>query len=125
MAPFRAVMIERMGIGAYETGLKNEKICPEPLGYMRGKTFDDAVVILDEAQNCTPAEMKMFLTRIGKNCTVIIDGDPQQQDIPGTSGLTDAVRRLAHIEDVMVVEFDEDDIVRSGIVREILRAYRN
>ncbi len=125
LAPFRAVMIERMGIGAYETGLKNEKICPEPLGYMRGKTFDDAVVILDEAQNCTPAEMKMFLTRIGKNCTVIIDGDPQQQDIPGTSGLTDAVRRLAHLEDVMVVEFDEDDIVRSGIVREILRAYRN
>ena len=69
--------------------------------------------------------MKMFLTRIGKNCTVIIDGDPQQQDIPGTSGLTDAVRRLAHLEDVMVVEFDEDDIVRSGIVREILKAYRN
>lgn len=125
LAPFRSVMIERMGIGAYETGLKNEKICPEPLGYMRGKTFDDAVVILDEAQNCTPAEMKMFLTRIGKNCTVIIDGDPQQQDIPGTSGLADAVRRLAHLEDVMVVEFDEDDIVRSGIVREILRAYRN
>ena len=125
LQPFRSVMIERMGVGAYECAIKNEKICPEPLGFMRGKTFDDAVVILDEAQNCTPAEMKMFLTRIGKNCTVIIDGDPDQKDIPGLSGLTDAVRRLAAVEDVMVVEFDEDDIVRSGIVRDILRAYRN
>lgn len=125
LQPFRSVMIERMGVGAYECAIKNEKICPEPLGFMRGKTFDDAVVILDEAQNCTPAEMKMFLTRIGKNCTVIIDGDPDQKDIPGPSGLTDAVRRLSALENVMVVEFDEDDIVRSGIVRDILRAYRN
>lgn len=125
LAPFREVMIERMGKGQYEYCLKTEQISPQPLGYMRGKTFDNAIVILDEAQNCTVAEMKMFLTRIGKNCTVIVDGDPAQCDIHGTSGLMDAVHRCHNISTVRVVEFTEDDIVRSGLVREILRCYRN
>lgn len=124
LAPFEAVMIKRMGAGPYEYAVKSGRIAPEPLGFMRGKTFDDAIVILDEAQNVTPVEMKMFLTRIGKNCTVIVDGDADQCDLTGPSGLMDAVHRLCNIEGVSVVEFTEDDIVRSGIVRSIVKAYR-
>jgi phosphate starvation-inducible PhoH-like protein len=124
LAPFREIMIERMGVGTYEYALKAEKISPRPLGYMRGATFNDAIVILDEAQNTTPAEMKMFLTRIGKNCVTIVDGDPQQCDLDGPSGLVDAMQRLCGIPGISIVEFTENDIVRSGIVREILKAYR-
>ena len=125
LAPFREVMIERMGATQYEYALKMETISPQPLAFMRGATFNNAFVILDEAQNCTPAEMKMFLTRIGKNCTVVVDGDPEQCDLHGPSGLNDAVRRLERIPGVAVVEFTEDDIVRSGLVKDILIAYRN
>ena len=114
-----------MGRGPYEYALKAEKISPRPLAYMRGATFDDAIVILDEAQNTTPAEMKMFLTRIGKNCTVIVDGDVDQCDLGGPSGLVDAIHRLHSVPGVSIVEFTEDDIVRSGIVKSILKAYRN
>jgi len=124
LAPFRDIMVERMGQGPYDYALKSGRICPEPLGFMRGKTFNDAVVILDEAQNTTPAEMKMFLTRIGKNCTVIVDGDADQCDLHGPSGLMDAVHRLCNVDGVEIIEFTEDDIVRSGIVRDILRCYR-
>lgn len=124
LAPFREIMIERMGLSTYEYNLKAEYIVPTPLAFLRGATFNDAFVILDEAQNCTPAEMKMFLTRIGKNCTVVVDGDPDQCDLDGPSGLNDAVNRLESLPGVAVVEFTEDDIVRSGLVRDILVAYR-
>lgn len=125
LAPFREIMIDRMGIGQYECAVKSEKISPQPIGFMRGKTFSNAIVILDEAQNVTPTEMKMFLTRIGENCTVIVDGDADQCDLSGPSGLMDAVHRLHNVRGVSVVEFTEDDIVRSGLVRDILRAYRS
>lgn len=125
LAPFREVMIERMGLSQYEYALKVETISPQPLAFMRGATFNDAFVILDEAQNCTPQELKMFLTRIGKNCIVVVDGDPEQCDLHGPSGLNDAVNRLERIPGVSVVEFTEDDIVRSGLVKDILIAYRN
>lgn len=125
LAPFEKIMVERMGRGTYDTQLKLGNISPQPLGFMRGATFDDAIVILDEAQNCTPAEMKMFLTRIGKNCLVIVDGDIDQCDLNGPSGLNDALGRLAHVEGISIVEFTEDDIVRSGIVKRVLKAYRN
>lgn len=124
LAPFESIMVERMGRGPYEYNKKMERIRAEPLGFMRGKTFDDAIVILDEAQNTTPEEMKMFLTRIGRNCTVIVDGDVDQCDLKGPSGLQDALHRLHSVEGVRIVEFTEDDIVRSGIVKRVLRAYR-
>lgn len=125
LAPFREIMIERMGLSTYEYNLKAEYIVPTPLAFLRGATFNNAFVIFDEAQNATPAEMKMFLTRIGKNCTVVVDGDPEQCDLHGPSGLNDAVRRLERIPGVSVVEFTEDDIVRSGLIKDILIAYRN
>lgn len=124
LEPFESIMIERMGKGAYEYAVKAEKICPKPLGFLRGATFNDAIVILDEAQNCTPAEMKMFLTRIGKNCTVVIDGDPEQCDLKEKSGLVDALERLHSVPGISIVEFTEADIVRSGIIRHILLRYR-
>ena len=124
MAPFKEVMIERMGKSHYDNEIRNSNIQAAPLNYMRGATFKDAVVILDEAQNCTPAEMKMFLTRIGENCTVIINGDIDQCDLNGPCGLEDAVNKIGYIPAIKVIEFSEDDSVRSPIVKEILRAYR-
>ncbi len=124
LAPFREVMIERMGKGHYEYCLKAEYILPKPVGFMRGETFNDAVVIVDEAQNLTPEQMKMILTRIGQNCLMIIDGDPQQCDLDGPSGLMDAVHRLHDLKGIRVVEFTEDDIVRNGLIKGILKAYR-
>lgn len=125
LEPFKQIMIERMGRGPYEYALKAERISPQPLAYMRGATFKNAIVILDEAQNTTPAEMKMFLTRIGENCITIVNGDAQQCDLNGPSGLVDAIHRVQHVPGVRIVEFTEDDIVRSGLVRDILKAYRN
>ena len=114
-----------MGKGPFEYALKAGKIVPQPLAYMRGATFDDAVVLLDEAQNVTKPEMLMFLTRIGQNCKVVVSGDVAQCDLTGPSGLGDAVMRLQHVPGVRVIEFDEDDIVRSGIVKDIIKAYRD
>ena len=91
---------------------------------MRGRTFTNAVVILDEAQNTTPSQMMLFLTRIGQNCKVIIDGDLGQKDISGISGLQDAINKLRHVNSINVVEFGINDVVRSGIVKDILIAYQ-
>jgi phosphate starvation-inducible PhoH-like protein len=124
LEPFEQTLVERMGRGTFDCQLKLGNIAPKPLGFMRGTTFKDAVVILDEAQNTTPAEMKMFLTRIGENCTVIVDGDPDQCDLDGPSGLNDALRRLQDVPGISIVEFTEDDIVRSGLIKHILKAYR-
>jgi phosphate starvation-inducible protein PhoH and related proteins len=121
--PFRSVLEERLGKGAVGYMLRHKSILPQPLAYMRGKTFKNAFVILDEAQNVSPDQMKMFLTRIGHNCKVVVDGDLSQKDIRGPSGLDDARKRLAWIPSVRVVEFGLDDIVRSGIVADIIKSY--
>ncbi|MDR2858209.1 MAG: PhoH family protein [Novosphingobium sp.] len=97
-----------------------------PIAFMRGRTLADAFVILDEAQNTTPAQMKMFLTRFGQNSRMVICGDPRQVDIPGgdaMSGLADAVRRLEGIEGIGVVRFSTADVVRHPIVGRIVEAY--
>jgi phosphate starvation-inducible protein PhoH and related proteins len=123
LQPVRQVFLERMGKGHMEYALKSGDIEPSPLAYMRGMTFKNCWVILDEAQNVTPSQMKMFLTRIGQNCKVIVCGDPDQVDLPGPSGLSDAVDRISWIPNVKVIRFGEDDVVRSGIVRDILSSY--
>jgi phosphate starvation-inducible protein PhoH and related proteins len=98
-----------------------------PLAFMRGRTLSNAFVILDEAQNTTPAQMKMFLTRMGENSRMVVTGDPSQDDLPPgtTSGLGDAVERLDPVEKVAIVRFTERDIVRHPLVETILRAYRS
>ncbi|MCY1361775.1 Protein PhoH [compost metagenome] len=90
---------------------------------MRGRTFKNAVIILDEAQNTTPTQMKLFLTRIGEGCTVIVNGDITQKDIPGASGLGDALLRMGGIPGVEIVRFTSADVVRSGLVQKIVEAY--
>ena len=97
-----------------------------PIAFMRGRTLSDAFVILDEAQNTTPAQMKMFLTRFGQNSRMVICGDPLQVDIPGgnaQSGLADAVGRLQGIEGIEVIRFTSADVVRHQIVGRIVEAY--
>lgn len=123
LAPFRDVLDERLGKSFVDNLIKNGRIEAAPLAYMRGRTFKDAIVILDEAQNTTPAQMKMFLTRIGENCRVIVNGDVRQKDIKGVSGLEDAVRRLIWIPQVSVIEFQREDVVRSGIVSDVIQSY--
>jgi phosphate starvation-inducible PhoH-like protein len=97
-----------------------------PIAFMRGRTLADAFVILDEAQNTTPAQMKMFLTRFGQNSRMVICGDPRQVDLPGGvagSGLADAVRRLEGVDGIGTVRFGVADVVRHPIVGRIVEAY--
>jgi phosphate starvation-inducible protein PhoH and related proteins len=94
-----------------------------PIAYMRGRTLADAFVILDEAQNATAEQLKMFLTRLGLNSKMVINGDVTQIDLPVRSGLRDAARRLGSLDGVGVVELTETDVVRHPLVAQIIRAY--
>ena len=123
--PFRDIFNERLGRSQVDYLIKHKRICAMPIAFMRGRTFKNCWAILDEAQNTTPSQMKLFLTRIGENCKVIIDGDIEQKDISTQSGLSDAVHRLKHTHKVGIVEFTVDDVVRSGIVKDIIKAYSN
>lgn len=96
-----------------------------PLAYMRGRTLSHAVVILDEAQNTTPMQMKMFLTRLGEGSRMVINGDLSQTDLPRgvQSGLADAIAVCRSIDEIKVIEFTEKDVVRHGLVSKIVKAY--
>ncbi|MDP6963947.1 MAG: PhoH family protein [Planctomycetota bacterium] len=95
-----------------------------PLAFMRGRTFNNSFVILDEAQNATRVQMKMFLTRLGEGTKAVVTGDVSQTDLSGTkSGLKDAIHRLAHIDGVGAVEFASKDVQRSSLVARIVEAY--
>ena len=98
-----------------------------PLAYMRGRTLNNAAVILDEAQNTTREQMKMFLTRMGENSKVFITGDTTQTDLPKRvpSGLVQALEILKNIEEISIIEMDGSDVVRSPLVRKIVQAYEN
>lgn len=123
-APVLKILEERMGAGAVEYMIQSGQIEIAPLGMLRGHTFNDAFVILDEAQNVTPKQMKLFLTRIGRNAKVIVDGDPYDQtDIDGMSGMDDAWDVMMGHDQVGFIEFTIDDIVRSGLVRDVLIRY--
>lgn len=123
LLPFDAIFSHALGRGFYEYALKSKTIEPTPLGFLRGTTFEDCIVLVDEAQNCTREEMKMLLSRIGRNCKMIFSGDTEQADIPN-SGLDDACDRLENIKGVEVVEFLDEDIVRSEMCKQIIVAYR-
>ena len=105
--------------------IENGEIEIAPLAYMRGRTLTHAVVILDEAQNTTPMQMKMFLTRLGEGSRMVINGDLSQTDLPRgvQSGLADAVAVLKDIDDIKIIEFGEKDVVRHGLVSKIVKAY--
>lgn len=121
---FRDILNARLGAGTVDYCLRHGRIVASPLAYMRGKTFDShTFVVLDEAQNTTPAQMKMFLTRIGEDSTVVVNGDVGQSDVRGPNGLADAIERLQGVPGVCVHRFQREDIVRSGLVREIIDRY--
>ena len=98
-----------------------------PLAYMRGRTLNDAFIILDEAQNTTVAQMKMFLTRMGERSKMVVSGDVTQQDLPRgvTSGLRDALRRLGKIDAIGTIGLRACDIVRHRLVQRIVEAYED
>ncbi|MEB8022960.1 phosphate starvation-inducible protein PhoH [Raoultella ornithinolytica] len=125
--PVYDVLVRRLGASFMQYCLRPEigKVEIAPFAYMRGRTFENAVVILDEAQNVTAAQMKMFLTRLGENVTVIVNGDITQCDLPSgvKSGLVDALARFAEDDMIGVVRFTADDCVRSMICQRTLKAY--
>jgi phosphate starvation-inducible PhoH-like protein len=127
-APWAAPVIEairdRIGAGTFDIAVKRGEIEMVPFEVMRGRSWSDAFVLLDEAQNATPAEIKMFLTRIGEDCSVVINGDVSQCDLDQTSGLRVALDLIAQRRlPVPVVEFTLDDIVRSGVCAMWARAF--
>jgi phosphate starvation-inducible PhoH-like protein len=110
-----------------ETWLEDGTVQIAPLAFMRGRTLENAFVILDEAQNATISQLKMFLTRMGVNSKFIMTGDTTQIDLPrkSDSGLLMAMRILTNIEGISIIKFGEDDIVRHKLVKRIVRAYEN
>lgn len=123
MRPIFDVLNERIGSSHVEGMVASGRIEIAPLGFLRGWTFKDAIVILDEAQNTTPQMMKMFLTRLGEGSKLIVNGDIRQTDIKGMNGLYDAKKRLDGLTGVGQITFTRDDIVRHGLVREIIDRY--
>jgi len=125
MLPIFDFLSEYLDSNTINHYMKDNKIITLPLAYHRGLTFRNAFVIGDEFQNTTPEQVRMFLTRIGENCKIVITGDPRQTDISGTNGLVDAVERLEGVNSLGIIEFTEVDILRNPIVIEIEKKYTN
>ena len=125
LRPLYDAMYEMMGAENYQRQLEKGTIEIAPLAYMRGRTLDDCFIILDEAQNATPEQMKMFLTRLGFNSKAVVTGDLTQTDLPSgqKSGLSVAVKILEGVEDIAVHEFSSRDVVRHKLVQRIIEAY--
>lgn len=121
LEPFAKTLKAKLG-GKYHYEL-GRAIIPSPLAYMRGADFQDSWVLLDEAQNTSPRQMEMLLTRIGCGSKVILTGDTKQKDVMGLSGLEDAVRRLSGDPGFAHIEMGLDDVVRSPLVKRIIEAY--
>jgi len=127
LRPIYDALYDLMDARIVERALQTGEIEIAPLAFMRGRTLSNAVVILDEAQNTTSMQMKMFLTRLGENGRMIVTGDPSQTDLPSgqTSGLVEAIRLLSDVEGVAHVTFTKDDVVRHELVARIVEAYDN
>lgn len=125
LRPLYDALFDMLGTESFQKYVERQNIEVAPLAYMRGRTLDDSFIILDEAQNTTPEQMKMFLTRLGFNSKAIITGDVTQIDLPDArrSGLVEAVKVLKNIDDIGMVFFSEKDVVRHRLVQEIIKAY--
>src|SRR5438067_1554224 len=125
LRPIYDALFDMMEARIVERALQSGEIEIAPLAFMRGRTLSNAVVILDEAQNTTTMQMKMFLTRLGENGRMIVTGDPSQVDLPAgqRSGLIEAVRLLSQIDGVGHVPFTQEDVVRNDLVARIVEAY--
>ncbi|MBV6656458.1 MAG: PhoH family protein [Devosiaceae bacterium] len=125
LRPLYDALYDMMPAEKVERGIQSQAIEIAPLAFMRGRTLANSVVILDEAQNTTSMQMKMFLTRLGENSKMIVTGDPSQVDLPPgqTSGLAEAYRMLRGIERIVHVKFRAEDVVRHELVTRIVQAY--
>ena len=125
LRPLYDAMFDMMGPENFQRNMEKGCIEVAPLAYMRGRTLDDSFIILDEAQNTTPEQMKMFLTRLGFNSKAIVTGDITQIDLPnsGRSGLIEAVKVLKNIDDIAIMKLTEKDVVRHKLVQDIITAY--
>ena len=125
LRPLYDALYQIMGAESFQKNSEKGLIEVAPLAYMRGRTLDNAYIILDEAQNTTPAQMKMFLTRIGFGSKVVVTGDETQKDLsPGTlSGLEDALRVLRNVDEIGVCKLTSKDVVRHPLVQKIVKAY--
>ena len=125
LRPLYDALFEMLGAENYKRQLEKGVIEIAPLAYMRGRTLDDSFIILDEAQNATPEQMKMFLTRLGFNSKAVVTGDLTQTDLPSgqKSGLATAVKILGNVDDIAVHTFSDLDVVRHKLVQRIIRAY--
>jgi len=125
LRPLYDALFEMLGEESFNRQVEKGTIEVAPLAYMRGRSLNDSFIILDEAQNTTREQMKMFLTRLGFQSKAVITGDLTQTDLPASkkSGLSDAIRVLKGVDDIAVLRFSEKDVVRSKIVQDIIRAY--
>lgn len=125
LRPLYDALYQIMGADSFQKNMEKGLIEVAPLAYMRGRTLDNAFIILDEAQNTTPAQMKMFLTRIGFGSKVIVTGDASQKDLPADakSGLDVAVQVLKKVEGIAFCELTSKDVVRHPLVQQIVQAY--
>ncbi|MPN04010.1 PhoH-like protein [bioreactor metagenome] len=126
LRPLYDALFDMLGADTHQRYLERSIIEVAPLAYMRGRTLDDSFIILDEAQNTTPEQMKMFLTRLGFNSKAVITGDITQADLPEgkKSGLKEAIKILKNIEDIEICFLTEKDVVRHELVQKIIRAYQ-
>lgn len=125
LRPLYDALFDMLGAENFQKYQERGNIEVAPLAYMRGRTLDDSFIILDEAQNTTPEQMKMFLTRMGFNSKVVVTGDVTQIDLPDgkKSGLVEVTKILKNIEQIELVRFSEKDVVRHKLVQDIIKAY--
>ena len=125
LRPLYDALFDMLGAESFQRYLERGSIEVAPLAYMRGRTLDDSFIILDEAQNTTREQMKMFLTRLGFNSKIVVTGDITQIDLPDgkKSGLVEAMKILKGIDDIAINVFTEKDVVRHRLVQDIIKAY--
>ena len=125
LRPLYDALFDMLGAESFQRYQERGAIEVAPLAYMRGRTLDDSFIILDEAQNTTPEQMKMFLTRLGFNSKMVVTGDITQIDLPEgkRSGLVKVMDILKHVDDIEIHKFSQKDVVRHRLVQDIIRAY--
>ncbi len=125
LRPLYDALFDMLGAESFQRYQERGNIEVAPLAYMRGRTLDDSFIILDEAQNTTPEQMKMFLTRLGFGSKVVVTGDITQIDLPDgkRSGLVEVIKILKNVDDIETVRFSEKDVVRHKLVQDIIKAY--
>ena len=125
LRPLYDALFDMLGAENFQRYQEKGNIEVAPLAYMRGRTLDDSFIILDEAQNTTTEQMKMFLTRLGFNSKMVVTGDITQIDLPDgkRSGLVEITKILKNVEDIKTVRFSEKDVVRHKLVQDIIKAY--